>query len=106
MIQRSHQPSLGILNTQKPERNSSSCASPSEDLSHFIKHYWIIHWDLTGQEPHQQDVVPNPCANLVVQSRRTAFTAYRARGIPIIWRARGKYSASNSGPADSIRSRT
>lgn len=74
MIQRSHQPSLGILNTQKAgEKFQLLRVPPSEDLSHFIKHYWIIHWDLTGQEPHQQDVVPNPCANLVVQSRRTAF---------------------------------
>ncbi|WP_233354733.1 helix-turn-helix domain-containing protein [Paenibacillus sp. JZ16] len=74
MIQHPHQSSLGILNMKRAgEKFQLLRIPPSSDLSYFIKHYWIIHWDLTGQEPHLQDVVPNPCANLVVQLHRTAF---------------------------------
>ncbi|WP_236413528.1 MULTISPECIES: helix-turn-helix domain-containing protein [unclassified Paenibacillus] len=42
-------------------------------ISPFIKHYWIVEWNLEGEQPHLQDVVPNPCANLVVEKGKTCF---------------------------------
>ncbi|SFM22926.1 AraC-type DNA-binding protein [Paenibacillus sp. 1_12] len=30
-------------------------------------------WNLTGQEPYWQDVIPNPCVNLVIQKNRTGI---------------------------------
>jgi len=68
------QPSLGILNLQAGERKFQlSRHAPAASLQPFIKHYWIIRWDLTGQAPYMQDVVPNPCVNMIVQRTKTAI---------------------------------
>lgn len=67
-------PSMGVLHlNQHGSKFRLTRHAPSVDLQPFIKHYWIINWDLTGQPPHNQEVVPNPCVNLVVQTGRTAF---------------------------------
>ncbi|MCY9661488.1 helix-turn-helix domain-containing protein [Paenibacillus chondroitinus] len=67
-------PSLGIMNLQQTARKFQlSRVAPSEDLAFFIRHYWIIRWDLRGQEPYTQHVIPNPCVNLVVEPDRTAI---------------------------------
>src|SRR6185295_15646109 len=29
--------------------------------------YWIIEWDLRGQAPYEQEVIPYPCVNLVFE---------------------------------------
>ncbi|ARU60759.1 AraC family transcriptional regulator [Tumebacillus avium] len=47
--------------------------APSDALRPFIKHYWIVAWDLRGQEPYLQHVVPNPCVNLVIEPGKTAI---------------------------------
>ncbi|TCP52612.1 AraC-like DNA-binding protein [Tumebacillus sp. BK434] len=46
---------------------------PAEPLRPFVKHYWIVRWDLRGREPFCQDVVPNPCVNLVIEPGQTAI---------------------------------
>ncbi|TBL76036.1 helix-turn-helix domain-containing protein [Paenibacillus thalictri] len=65
-------PSLGVLNLHMGEKNFRlSRYAPSEEVGAFIKHYWIVSWDLTHQAPYLQDVVPNPCVNLVVEPNKT-----------------------------------
>jgi AraC-like DNA-binding protein len=44
---------------------------PSPDLVDFISWYWIIHWDLRGQEPYTQETLPYPCVHLVVERDNT-----------------------------------
>jgi AraC-like DNA-binding protein len=67
-------PSLGIMNLQQGARKFQlSRVTPSEDLAFFIRHFWIVRWDLRGQEPYMQHVIPNPCVNLVVETGRTAI---------------------------------
>ena len=39
---------------------------PSPDVGAFVERYWVVTWDLTGQEPHAQELLPNPCVNLVI----------------------------------------
>ncbi|WP_442601976.1 AraC family transcriptional regulator [Paenibacillus sp. KN14-4R] len=67
-------PSMGILNLQtSTQKFSLTRHAPSEDLSPFVKHYWIVKWDLRGQEPYLQYSVPNPCVNLIFEPHHSAF---------------------------------
>ncbi|EFM11344.1 transcriptional regulator, AraC family [Paenibacillus curdlanolyticus YK9] len=38
---------------------------PSEALTPFIRHYWVVEWDLDGQLPFKQEVIQPPCLNLI-----------------------------------------
>ncbi|WP_372814872.1 DUF6597 domain-containing transcriptional factor [Paenibacillus sp.] len=74
MISNVPKPSMGVLHLNGGEKKFQlSRYAPSGDLGFFVKHFWIVSWDLTGQEPYLQDVVPNPCVNLVIEPNRTAF---------------------------------
>lgn len=74
MIPKATKPSLGIMNLQQGEQKFQlSRHTPSEDLAYFIRHYWIVRWDLTNLEPYLQHVIPNPCVNLLVEPGRTAI---------------------------------
>lgn len=66
-------PSMGVLDLRggTEKFRLSRYAPTTERISFFVKHFWIIHWDLTGQPHHEQEVVPNPCVNLVVERGRT-----------------------------------
>jgi AraC-like DNA-binding protein len=69
-------PSLGIMNLQQTaQKFQLSRLAPSEELAFFIRHYWIVRWDLRGQEPYIQHVIPNPCVNLIVEPGQTAIYA-------------------------------
>jgi len=37
---------------------------PSAPLTPFVDFYWIIRWDLRGQAPHEQTILPHPNVNL------------------------------------------
>jgi AraC-like DNA-binding protein len=66
--------SMGILQMKEGEKKFQlSRYAPSEALLPFVKHYWIINWDLEGQAPYFQDVVPNPCVNLVIEDHRSGI---------------------------------
>ncbi len=41
---------------------------PSAALAPFVDFYWIIRWDLRGQPPHQQTILPHPCVNLAFEA--------------------------------------
>lgn len=69
-----HKPSMGVLNLSGGERKFQlSRYAPSEEIGFFVKHFWIVSWDLTGQDPFMQHVIPNPCVNLVIEKNRTAI---------------------------------
>ncbi|MEK8132530.1 helix-turn-helix domain-containing protein [Paenibacillus filicis] len=69
-------PSLGVLHMQEGVKKFQlNRHAPSAELAFFVKHYWIVRWDLTGEEAYPQLVVPNPCVNLVVEPGRTACFA-------------------------------
>ncbi|MGI8687330.1 MAG: AraC family transcriptional regulator [Thermomicrobiales bacterium] len=44
---------------------------PSQDLDFFIEHYWIVTWDLSGQEPYRSETLPHPCIHLVIEKERS-----------------------------------
>lgn len=58
----------GILNPRESHAKFRlSRYAPAEDLRPFILRYWIVEWDLRGQPPHLQELVPQPCVNLVFE---------------------------------------
>ncbi len=58
----------GVLNPKAGEKRFQlSRLVPSQDLSFFVEHYWIVSWDLTGQEPYVQETLPYPSVHLVFE---------------------------------------
>jgi AraC-like DNA-binding protein len=66
--------SLGILKLSEGEKNFQLTRyEPSEPLRPFVKHYWVVSWNLEGQAPYLQNVVPNPCANMVMENHQSGI---------------------------------
>lgn len=66
------QTTRGILKPAAVERKFHLARPlPSPDLAAFVEHYWIVSWDLRGQEPHAQETLPYPCAHLVFEAGNT-----------------------------------
>lgn len=62
----------GILHRKSGEQKFSlSRIQPSPDIGYFVQHYWIVRWDLCGQEPYPQTVIAHPNINLVFEENRT-----------------------------------
>jgi AraC-like DNA-binding protein len=40
----------------------------SGPLAPFVDYYWIVRWDLRGQPPHEQTILPHPNVNLVFEA--------------------------------------
>ena len=41
---------------------------PSAGLAPFVEFYWILRWDLRGQPPHEQTILPHPNVNLAFEA--------------------------------------
>ncbi|MDF2834919.1 MAG: AraC family transcriptional regulator [Paenibacillus sp.] len=68
-----HTASMGIL--QAPEAFAKfrlNRFEPEAALAPFVKHHWIVEWDLPVGETFLQDVIPNPCVNLVAEASGSA----------------------------------
>jgi AraC-like DNA-binding protein len=62
----------GVLNLKAGAKKFQlSRYPPAQDLSFFVERYWIVSWDLRGQEPYVQETLPYPCINLVFEKERT-----------------------------------
>lgn len=58
----------GILNFKAGEKKFQlSRHLPAQDLSLFVEHYWIVSWDLRGQDPYVQETLPYPSVHLVIE---------------------------------------
>ncbi|GIP34199.1 helix-turn-helix domain-containing protein [Paenibacillus sp. J2TS4] len=67
-------PSLGVLHLQEGEKKFQLTRHvPSEDIGFFVKHFWIVSWDLIGQLSYSQEVVPNPCVNMVFERNHSSI---------------------------------
>ena len=63
----------GILNFKAGEKKFQlSRYLPAQDLSFFIEHYWIVSWDLRGQEPYVQETLPYPSVHLVIEKDKSS----------------------------------
>jgi AraC-like DNA-binding protein len=48
---------------------------PAADLAPFVDFYWIVRWDLTGQAPYDQAILPHPNVNLAFEAGRPPVAA-------------------------------
>jgi AraC-type DNA-binding domain-containing proteins len=73
-------PSMGILQLKEAGKAFAlERFPPSAELAPFVRHYWSVIWDLRGREPYRQDVIPNPCVNLVAESGRIGLYGAASR---------------------------
>ena len=42
--------------------------SPPDDLAPFIDYWWVVRWDLRGQPPHEQAILPHPNVTLAFEA--------------------------------------
>ena len=58
----------GVLNRKAGEEKFRlSLHPPAPDLAFFVEQYWIVNWDLRGQEPYRQEILTHPCVHLVFE---------------------------------------
>ena len=41
---------------------------PPDDLAPFLLYWWEVRWDLRGQPPHEQAILPHPNVNLALEA--------------------------------------
>ncbi|CAM3598515.1 DUF6597 domain-containing transcriptional factor [Marinicrinis lubricantis] len=74
MNSKQQMPSMGVLKFEENGRTFHLHRySPSADIGTFVKHYWVVSWDLTGHPPYPQEVIPNPCVNMVIEPGRSGI---------------------------------
>ncbi|WP_250886618.1 AraC family transcriptional regulator [Bacillus sp. SM2101] len=72
----SPKPSMGVLKFNDSVKDYTLTRyPPSLETSFFVKHFWIVSWDLKENEQFFQDVIPNPCVNLIVEQHKTGIFA-------------------------------
>ena len=57
------------------ERFHYARRQPAPELAPFVAHYWTVEYDLRGEPPYRQRVLPHPSVNLVVTDGRARTTA-------------------------------
>src|SRR5216684_4180134 len=45
---------------------------PPADLARFVDFCWVVRWDLRGQPPHEQAILPHPNVNLAFEATGAA----------------------------------
>ena len=41
---------------------------PPDDLAPFLDYFWVIRWDLRGQPPYEQAILPHPNVTLAFEA--------------------------------------
>jgi AraC-like DNA-binding protein len=76
-------PVPAILNARAAqEKLRFRAVEPAPELTPFVAHYWFVAWDLRGQDPYEQHVLPYPSVNMTFKAGRC-----RVAGVP-----RGRFS--------------
>ncbi|MGW0433055.1 AraC family transcriptional regulator [Micromonospora sp. NPDC003197] len=57
------------------ERFHYARRQPAPELAPFVAHYWAVEYDLRGEAPYRQRVLPHPSVNLVATDGRVRTTA-------------------------------
>jgi AraC-like DNA-binding protein len=45
---------------------------PPADLAPFVDYFWVVRWDLRGQPPHEQAILPHPTVTLAFEETGAA----------------------------------
>jgi len=54
------------------DRFALSRYPPSAGLAALVNNYWTVRWDLRGQPPHEQAILPHPTVNLAFEAAGAA----------------------------------
>lgn len=65
-------------------------ADPPPDLAQAVDHYWGVEWDLRGQPPYRQKVVPYPCVHLTFRNGEALVTGPARRHLVRVLEGRGR----------------
>lgn len=72
--------SMGVLKPAEAEKRFQLLRfPPSPELAPFVKHYWIVSWNLGEGVHYDQDVIPNPCVNMVAEHSGIAVYGVSSR---------------------------
>jgi AraC-like DNA-binding protein len=81
---------VGLLHVNKETPKFSVSLHPSAaDLTHFIEHYWVVRWDLRGQEPHLQENLPHPSVHLVFERDNSRIVGVMKGRFSVLLREQG-----------------
>ncbi|MGH1342477.1 MAG: helix-turn-helix domain-containing protein [Nannocystales bacterium] len=88
---------------------------PPDSLAPFVEHFWTTHWDLRGEPVYEQDVLPHPTVNVVLEPGcsevvgvMTGKFTRRLEGLGRVFSATfwpGGYSAFHPGPLTELTDR-
>jgi AraC-like DNA-binding protein len=71
MPQRGQEPVASVRGVLRPEgavgRFTLARHLAEADLAPLVDYYWIVRWDLAGQPPYEQSILPHPCVHLVFE---------------------------------------
>ena len=63
----------GVLHAETAAaRFTLSRHPPPDDLAPFLDYWWVVRWDLRGQPPHEQAILPHPNVNLAFEASGAA----------------------------------
>lgn len=65
-------PARGILHARRGHDSFvHSRLLPAPALRELVEHYWLVRWDLRGQEPHLAETLPHPSVHWVTERGRS-----------------------------------
>ena len=106
----------GVLRRSKGlEKFGGARYHPPDSLAPFVEHFWTTHWDLRGEPAYEQDILPHPTVNLVLEPGcsevvgvMTGKFTRRLEGLGRVFSATfwpGGYAAFYSGPVNELTDR-
>ena len=64
---------VGVLHAETAAtRFTLNRYAPAADLALFVDFCWVVRWDLRGQPPHEQAILPHPNVNLAFEATGAA----------------------------------
>ncbi|UKS25663.1 AraC family transcriptional regulator [Paenibacillus sp. HWE-109] len=71
-----HGTDKGILQAEAGKQKFSlNRYQPSPDLALYIEHYWVVRWDLRGQDPFRQVILSYPNVNISFEQEQQGIYA-------------------------------
>ncbi len=64
----------GILNPKAGKKRFRLARhAPAAPVDFFVEHYWMVSWDLSGQAPYVQEILPYPGVHLVFEKDKSGI---------------------------------
>jgi AraC-like DNA-binding protein len=63
---------------------------PANALRAFIEHFWIVRWDLRGQEPQLAETLPHPSVYWITENRTSTINGVPTRRFSRMLKGKGR----------------